>query len=546
MNRNRIFKLMTGLALSMCVLLSGCGGSAGSASPSAAPESASASAESGEKTLVVGLTNDITSLDYAFNYTMSNFQVVNSICDSLLINDSEGKMQPNLCSSWEQVDELTYVYEIRDDVKFSDGTPMTTDDVVFSMNRVKDPATASEFNWAYANVDSIEKTGDWEVTVHMSTPDSLWQYIPATSGCQITSQAYFEAHKDSFGNADGGTLGTGAYKYESWDSGSQVVLTKNEYYWGDAPDYDKVVFNVISDPSAMALAAASGQVNLIITPSIDTISTYESSSAVTVHTKDGLGNTLVSFNCQKAPFDDVNVRRAVASAIDAASICSSQMGDYASVGTALPFSETVYGLDEAAWQKAGETLNSYSYNMDQAKQYLAQSAYPDGFSCTFVTLNDTTYNNIAQAIQYSLKELNITVEIKQVTTSEYYSYAYGGMITDGIRDYDLMINRWIPDYCDPAGYLNPQYATANTGEGGSNYAAYSNAQVDQLIADQLASADNSERSSIMLEAFGIIADEVPYKVLYYPKVYWVTSSNCSYDLSSFWLYNVLMKDVKSN
>jgi peptide/nickel transport system substrate-binding protein len=116
----------------------------------------------------------------------------------------------------------------------------------------------------------------------------------------------------------------------------------------------------------MALAAASGQVDLIITPSIDTISTYESSSAVTVHTKDGLGNTLVSFNCQKAPFDDVNVRRAVASAIDAASICSSQMGDYASVGTALPFSETVYGLDEAAWQKAGETLNSYSYNMDQA------------------------------------------------------------------------------------------------------------------------------------------------------------------------------------
>ncbi len=131
MNRNRIFKLMTGFALSMCVLLSGCGSSAGSASPSAAPESASASAESGEKTLVVGLTNDITSLDYAFNYTMSNFQVVNSICDSLLINDSEGKMQPNLCSSWEQVDELTYVYEIRDDVKFSDGTPMTTDDVVF-------------------------------------------------------------------------------------------------------------------------------------------------------------------------------------------------------------------------------------------------------------------------------------------------------------------------------------------------------------------------------------------------------------------------------
>lgn len=537
--RNKWIALILGLTLSLSIVLTGCGGSTSGDTSS----SGTASGQD-DSTLVVGLTNDITSLDYAANYTISNFQVVNSINDSLLINDQNGQMQPNLCTSWEQVDALTYVYQIRDDVCFSDGTPMTVDDVVFSMNRVKDPATASEFNWAYANVDSIEATGDWEVTVHMSSPDSLWQYIPATSGCQITSEAYYEAHKDNFGNADGGTIGTGAYKYVSWDSGSQIVLEKNEYYWGDAPAFDKVIYNVISDPSAMALAATSGQVDLIVSPSIDTISTYESSSAVTVHTEDGLNNTLISFNCQKAPFDDVNVRRAVASAIDSATICQSQMGDYASVGTALPFSNTVYGLDQAAWQNAADTLPAYDYDMDQAKTYLAQSGYADGFDCTMVTLNDTTYNNIAQAIQYSLKELNINMEIKQVTTSEYYAYAYGGMITDGIRDYDIMINRWTPDYCDPAGYLNPQYSSANTGDGGSNYAAYSNAQVDELIAAQLASTDNAERSALMLEAFGIIADEEPYKPLYYPKVYWITSSRCDYELAPFWLYNVLMKDVQ--
>ena len=107
-------------------------------------------------------------------------QLLIRFTEGLLAYDQDNKLVSKLAKSWEQVDDVTYKYEIRDDVKFSDGTQMTADDVVFSLNRIKDPSVASYLNWMYANVDSIEKTGDWEVTVKLSTPDALWQYVPAT------------------------------------------------------------------------------------------------------------------------------------------------------------------------------------------------------------------------------------------------------------------------------------------------------------------------------------------------------------------------------
>jgi len=495
--------------------------------------------------LVIGLTNDITSLDPAQNYTISNFQVVNSICDSILLFDHEGSLQPNLAKSWECKDDVTYVYTFRDDVKFSDGSNLTMDDVIFSMERIMDPATAAETNWAYASVESVEQTGDWEITVHLTEADALWQYIPATSGGQIISKEYCEKAGTSFGNADGGVMGTGAYKYVSWTTGSEVVLEKNEYYWGGAEDipFTTVKYNVIEDASSMAMAITSNQCNFAISPSLESMSIYEGSDSVYINKEESVSNTMISFNCQSAPFDDVNVRRAVSCAIDSVSIRTSLWGDYATDSTSLPFGKKGYLLDTDLWTTLSDTIESYSYDIERAKEYLAQSGYADGFSCTLTTLNSSTYNSIAQAIQYSLKELNIDLTIKQVTTSEYYAYAYGSMMTDGIRDYDMMINRWTPDYMDPAGFLLPQYITSNAGEGGSNYAAYSNTEVDELALKQSQSVDNAERSNLMIEAYKIIADEAPYKMICYPDTIAVMNTKYYYEISPIWIYNFHVKDI---
>ena len=173
-----------GLVAAMTIaMVTGCGGKKSESS------NKTVTSQSEADEMVIGMNSDIIACDPAFAYDNNTNAVVDQITEGLLAYDQDNKLVSKLAKSWEQVDDVTYKYEIRDDVKFSDGTQMTADDVVFSLNRIKDPSVASYLNWMYANVDSIEKTGDWEVTVKLSTPDALWQYVPATTAFVLLSYA---------------------------------------------------------------------------------------------------------------------------------------------------------------------------------------------------------------------------------------------------------------------------------------------------------------------------------------------------------------------
>lgn len=545
MKKGRIVTAIIIMVLVM-TLFSGCSntGSTASSNSTNSPTGGVSGTASAEKVLYVGLANDITSLDYAYNYTISNFQVVDSINDFLLVFDENGNMQPSLCTSWEAVDPVTYVYQIRNDVLFSDGTPMTMEDVVYSMERIKDPATASDMNWAYANVDTIEATGEWELTVTLTKPDSTWQYIPATPGCQITSKAYCESAGDNFGNADGLTLGTGAYKVDSWSTGSEVILSKNENYWGEEPYYDKVVYMVINDESSMALAMTSGQIDFCIPSSTDLASTYSSSTNCDIYSVEGLGTTLLSFNCSAGQCADANLRKAISCCVDTVTLVQSQLGEYGVAPTACPFGEGLYVLNPEEWKNRISALDNYDYNLEKAKEYLEASSY-DGSMLVFKIIEgNTVYANYAQIIQASCAEIGINISIEKVTTSEYYANAYGSDLdADGHRKYDMMINRWVPDYIDPAGDLVPFYDSANAGAG-ANYAAYCNDKVDALLDAQAVSIDNEERSELMLQAIEIANADAPYKALYYYNTFYCKTDDIDYELAGFWLYSIFMKDFK--
>jgi len=152
-------------------------------------------------------------------------------------------------------------------------------------------------------------------------------------------------------------------------------------------------------------------------------------------------------------------------------------------------------------------------------------------------------NSEALLIQTALKPLNINVNIIKVTEDERVSQFNGSSITDGIRGYDMIFCLWFSDFPDPAGNLNSLYDSSGIGPGGSNAAAYVNPQVDQLLAQQLASSDSAERTKIMQQILDITTDEVPYMILDYPKVIMVTSnriSNASF--SAEYQYNMFFKD----
>ena len=214
--KKKKLKLLAVSALT-AALLAGCSSdmfnSDSSGSSAAGSSEAGESAEGGEtaaqadsSTLNVGLYSDIISLDSAFAYDFTTNPVVSQITEGLLYYDENNELQPYLCESWEEVDSTTYVYNIRSDVTFSDGTPMTMEDVLFSVNRYRDPELASYLLWMYDNVDTIEQTGNWQFTVKLTQPDALWKHTFATTAGMIHSKAYVESHPDDYGTAAGGVL----------------------------------------------------------------------------------------------------------------------------------------------------------------------------------------------------------------------------------------------------------------------------------------------------------------------------------------------------
>ena len=209
-------------------LLAACGGD--SAETRAAPSGAAPAATEPEKdTFTVVLDSDIVALDPAFAYDFTTNPVVNQITQGLLVFDDENQLQPMLASDWEQVDDVTYVFQIRDDVTFSDGSAMTMDDVLFSLERTASEETASFLGWMFDGVSSMEQTGDWELTITLSQPDASFKYYVATCAFHVISKAHAESAGDQQGEdvhlagLEGGHLGGGlADDLRTWSSRSSA------------------------------------------------------------------------------------------------------------------------------------------------------------------------------------------------------------------------------------------------------------------------------------------------------------------------------------
>ena len=515
----------------LCSLFAGCG--------------AKQSADAGT-TFTVALGSDIMKLDPAFAYDFTTNPVVNQITQGLLTFDSNDKLQPMLASSWEEVDSLTYVYNVRDDVNFSDGTPMTMEDVIFSIERVKNPDTASYLSWMLDNVASIEQTGDWQLTIRLSQPDATWQYVPGTTACHIVSKAFAEKAGEDFGTAKGGLLGTGPFQYVSWQSGTEVVLEKNPNYWNKEAkvDFDKLVFKIISEDTSMVTALQTEAVDFTAEPPLDMLQTLRDSGKVELSANEGFAVTLLAFNTQKEPFDDVNVRKAIYHAIDMESIQENIIKEAGIAATTLPNSMALATIEEERWADYAAKAPKYTYDLEKAKEYMAKSSAPDGFDCNLLTTESAIRYSLGLAIQEALKPLNINVELTKLSSDEHTAYQFGDKFADGVRDYDMILAGWEADFPDPSGNLVPLYVGSNAGEGGANAAAYVNPKVDEYLAAQGVISDPAERTTLMFQALDIITEDIPYIFCFYPtKNTAINKKYAGFKMNASWLWNLHFEDI---
>lgn len=538
--KKKIFSLI----MAACVVMTaGCGGNA-STQTAESTDTQTVSSIADRDTLNIVLADEIVSLDPAYSYDNLTNQVVNQITQGLLYFDYSGQLQPQLCSSWEAVDSTTYVYQIRDDVCFSDGSPMTMEDVLFSLNRHMDEDVASYLAWMYANVDSIEQTGDWEITVHLSVPDAAWQYAFATTAGHIISKEYYEANAEQFGQPGVGVIGTGPYVLDSWTTGSEIKLTYNENYWDkeNVPQFKNIDFKIITDANTQATTLASGQADYMFDPPTEMLDTIREAENMSVTEVDGWTVLWMAMNCQSAPFSDVNVRKAVAYALDKDSLYEgvlTENGSYAKNG--MPFSSALYGSESESWTAYAETAVDEKNDIEKAKEYLAQSAYPDGFECSLYINQDSIYNSIAVYVQSALSQIGIDVTIETKSGDEMSNIQFGST-----RDYDLAIVRWTADYPDVSGQLYPLFHSSNIAEGGGNTSCYSNPEVDALLEAEVASIDMKERTELMQQALTIIANDTPMIGFDYPyKRVAMNSELTGFEANASITWNFFAKDLKT-
>lgn len=558
-NRNLLALVLTG---AMCLsMLAGCsspttGASSGAAAPdatatttdTATTDTAAATTDTASSgtgtTLTIGLDADIVKLDPAFSYDWSTSPVLVNVTEGILDYDLEVSSQLNctLAESWEQVDTLTYVYNIRDDIVFSDGTPMTMEDVMFCMERVMDPETGSYLSWMFDSVESLEQTDEWQFTVTLSNPDANWQYVLGTHAGHVYSKAHYEAAGDSFGTSEGGIIGTGPYKYVSWQNGTEILLTRNENYRdNENVYYDNLDFKVITDSTTLATALQTGGVDVCMTPPADLLDLLKADENLTVTTFDGFGINYLAFNCEKEPLNNVLVREAIYYALNTESIQVNLMGDAATHAGSLPNSEAMYTFDADRWVEYEATLPGNVYDPEKAIELLAEAGYADGFDLELCTSSTNIATSVGLAIQSDLAAVGINVTINKVSSDEHTNIQFGGVMgDDGYRAYDMIFAGWQADYPDPAGNIYPLYQGGNS----SNAAVYNNETVTDLILQQTAETDPSVRTDLMFEIMDIVVDEFPYVNVYYPTKDLVTSNNIGgIVMTPNWSWNLNLKDA---
>ncbi|MDR0495934.1 MAG: ABC transporter substrate-binding protein [Treponema sp.] len=507
-------------------------------------------AKSSGRTFTVALSEDIRAIDAGVAWNFVTNQVTNQITEGLVTFDAQNNIVPELAKSWSQPDDLTYVYEVRDDIVFSDGSKMTMDDVLFSFERSKDPGGGTYFSVFFNDVESFT-VNDWQFIIKLSKPSAVFKFVPATGAGRIISKAYYQKHTKDFGTASGGIIATGPFVYQSWTSGQQITLKKNTNYWNKqklaANIVDTLVFKIIPDETSRAIALQTGSVDFCVNVPVDMLEQISTSSNLNLSSVDSYQLTYLALNTQRKPMNDINVRKAVSRALDVSEFQKRIIKNAGSAGTILPFGPALYGANAAGWRQYLNAAQGYTFDLAAAKQHLARSAYPNGFSCDLIVSENSLANQRALYIQEALKALNINVNIKRMSGDEQDTYQMGGVLdAGGKRDYDMLIGGWESDYPDLNGNIEIMFASSQAGEDGYNAAAYVNPAVDTQIESQRSTIDPAKRFEIQTRIVDTVVNDVPYIVFDYASRHSVLNKKyADLAVSPSWLWVLPIQNVRS-
>jgi len=432
--RHRSALLKALIAGSALAVVAGCG--------STAPSSSNSSGSSSGKpvyggNLVFANPQDAQSMDESTVFDNNSIWILEQITQPLYTVTPNGKGEiPWLATGYtESANHKTYTFKLRPGVKFSNGTPMTSADVKFSLEQTM----AASAGWGYidAAFKSVEDPTPSTVVINLKYPWaplladlSLFAngIVPNNYGGKTAAQFYQAP------------IGTGPFKWDYWHKGSALKLVKNTYYWekapggGSLPYLNSVTWTDVPSDNTRELQVKGGQAQIDQFPSWSTVSSLKSTPGVTMDLFKSTETNYLAFNENVKPFQDVHVRRAISLAINRKAIINAVLfGNGEPANSLFPPQVPYYDPNTPGYQ----------YNLTQAKQQMAASSVPHGFTTTIlIPAGNSDYNTIATILQSELKPLNIKINIQTLDPNTANANFQS-------EKYDMSLTLWTMDIPDP-------------------------------------------------------------------------------------------------
>lgn len=450
--------------------------------------------------LVVDKAEDPPTADPGVELSNNGYTLIFPAYERLVkYNGSATDVVSELAESWTvDATNLNWTFKLASGHAFDDGSPVDAAAVKFSFDRLKKLAQGPADSFpTLKEVDVVDPT---TVKFVLSAPFAPFLSTLAGSGASIVNPKAMEHEV----NGDGArawlaehTAGSGAYRIASWERNQQITMDANPHYAGKTPAFKQVIFKIVREVSSRRLQLENGDADLIDQLPVDQAEAMKTNPVVAIQSNPSLYVIYLYLNCKKPPLDDARVRQAISYAVDYKGLVDGVMqGQAEQMRGAVP--DGMWGHDPNGFQ--------YSYDMEKAKQLLADAGVSNLHLTFTYSQADSTWEPVGLALQASLAELGVTLEMKNVADTTKRELVAKG-------NYDIATGAWTPDYADPFMFMNMWFDPTKMGAPG-NRAFYENPKVTDLINQASNIVDEKKREQIYVDAQKITTADAPYVLLF--------------------------------
>ena len=482
--------------LMMATMLAGCSGGASSSTPASASASAASGTSSNDSTtLTLAINADILTTDPQALNNGTTTSVLYNVFSNLVKYDDAGEIVMDLAESYELLeDQVTWEFKIREDAVFHDGTPVTAEDVAWSLTRVMTDESSSDY-MNFSPLAEAVAVDDYTVHVVSDDPYPIMLQLLCKGGAAVLPKAYFEENGEEAWLAN--PIGSGPYQLTEYVKDDHVTLVPFADYYGEQnPAWEAVIFRVVPESSTRVGELIAGNVdavNMVIPTEWERVNGNEGTAVV-----NGPSTRVyqLALKTDKGPTADLRVRQAIDLAIDDQTIVDTILqGAGTPMLTRVP--SGVNGCNE-------DLVGKYNYDPERAKELLAEAGYPDGFSMKIEapTGRYTMDAEISQAIVAMLSQVGITVDLQLLESSAYSNVFSAHSAEDGFMT------------CFGLGFFDASYGMIGYfGVNTSGESNWNNQEYIDMYYEAEFNMNEEERTQLFQEMQQMVADEVPYAII---------------------------------